>query len=265
MAGCGINPAFFDDAVSLSSDAEPFVLSYLKLKDVLPESHSLETVILSCSYPEIFLREDDFFKNNRSLAIVLFRRISFYNDLPSFRYFRPFTDNPILYYEAVIRNRILLLQALRIYGRGGLERVPHIRGYQHVNIRLDSGFVDKDDGKVNVDYKHYSEEYDNSLIKNEWNDLAYIDSIIQFTQEKDLRLVLVAMPVNSNLFNVVSDECKGEFKLIKHRFSQYEHVKFLDFTNLIEDPSFFKDHVHVRPFGADSISKVIYSHINKNY
>lgn len=263
MAGCGLNPALFDNSVNISSSAEPFVLSYLKLKDVLPESHSLETVILSCSYSELFIREDNLFKEDRALAMEFYRRISFYNELPAFHSFRPFTDNFTLYYEVIIRNRILFWQALSNYRIKEEHKItPYIDGYDYIYKSDDSNFAKENNVNNNINYKHYSKLYDINLIKNEWNDLAYVDSIIQFSQDQGINLVLVALPINSNLFQEISVECKKEFESIKQRFSRYQHVEFLDFSNSIEETSFFKDHVHLRSFGADSISKVIYRHIN---
>jgi hypothetical protein len=266
LAGCGINPTYFDDAVNISSNAEPFMLSYLKLKDVLPESNSVKTVILTCSYPEIFIREDIWFNENRALAVALYRRALFYNELPAFRFFRPIADNPILYYEAIIRNRILLMQALSLYGiQKEKKEAPLIVGYNYVDQDYDPDFVNINNERDKIDYEYYSREFDISLIENEWGDLAYVDSVIRFTQKQDFGLVLVAMPININLYNKISPKCRMEFELIKQRFSNFEHVRFFDFSDSLEDPSFFRDHAHLRALGADSISKVINDHINKKY
>lgn len=259
----GINPDFIDNSCNVALAAEPICISYLKLKDLLSTSHSVENVILSFSLLESSSsRWDGVFRNRKQVSMEMFARVSFLKESPGVEFFEPFKPDKLAYYEVYIRNRVfpaipLIIKALDL----GSVSFPHIGGFIAEMPNRRERVID------DLDYSAISKKFFDSSRKScDVSDIniMFLDSIVDLTYQKKVNLLLVGMPMHVELYNKIPKCNIAFYEEQKERLKKFQHVDFIDLSTYFKEHHFFSDYAHLNISGADSVAKILNNYLVQN-
>ena len=93
-------------------------------------------------------------------------------------------------------------------------------------------------------------------------DIYYLDSLIYWTEDQGLELVLFAGPAHHSTYDKVPEKFKEAFEEKKDFYSGFDHVTMLDYSYLKLPDSCFANHNHMNYRGAEIISHMVKDTLN---
>ena len=233
-----LNPENWNNATNLAQSAEPYFLSYWKLKEIL-KHNKVDTVFLSASYHN-FSGFNDFKLSNPKWSSEMFKRsylIENYKEL----------DNIEIDYSAYFR---VLWKQFCIYPHGN-----HIFYFGNYKKHTTSTF-DKVDLTINRHFYLNKIELETSQISTE-----YFIRTVELLKENNVTLIVISPPIHQVYQEKVPQKFKQNFYSVLSAM-RAKGVIVLDYTNLKLKDDFYKDGDHVNFKGADTLSKLIHKDLS---
>lgn len=231
-----LDPAVLGSATNISQYAEPYYVSYWKLKRLL-EGSSVQTVILGFAHHNISAFNDRKL-SDETWSTELFRRVYMFGEVSSIEGIR--VDRTELF-RTRLKNLALTPKWTHDAYMGRFETWSRI---------------DPKDPDPAIT-RHFLGDGPN-LSEVE---LAYLDSIVDLTTRENIELILVSTPVHASYFNRIPDYFRSEFEA-KTAELEARGVQVLDFTNLGASDDEFLNVSHLNAKGASRFSHLISERID---
>jgi hypothetical protein len=260
LAANGINPAYIENSCNVGLAGEPAVVSFVKIRDLLSRSNNVKRIVLSFSLIETSSYWDQSFLKNKSNCVEMFSRIALLREENSLDLFKDIPINYYAYGEVYLRNRVFPVfpYVINIFKKKG-QIYPHIGGYNEIEFNRREVAEREDNRQDILDRMFYHQPFpENVSMMN----FSYLDSIIDLTKRMKVDLLLVGMPMEESLYEMIPLRNKEYYLNQVKEASQQSHVFFVNLSTFFDSPQFFSDYVHVNNVGADSIAKVLNVIIN---
>ncbi|HAB89233.1 MAG TPA: hypothetical protein DCF84_01765 [Bacteroidetes bacterium] len=233
-----LNPKYFHDAQNISQSAEPYVLTYWKLKKIV-QSSIPDTLIIGLA-PHNISQFNDLKFSKQPWASEMFSRsypIEEFSDISD----KISVDFPS-YYK-------VLWKQTAFYPKS--NHIPYAGGYENVEGSYITDIAD-------AVKRHY---YLNGELLGV-SDLAleYLDSIVSLAHAKDITLIMVSNPVHEQYLNKIPDRIMEKFDELIDVYSN-EHLVF-DKTRSYYPDSLYLNADHLNEFGAKRFTMEFIDYLN---
>lgn len=261
LAANGINPAFIENSCNVGLAGEPALVSFVKIRDLLSHPNNVKRIVLSFSLIETSSYWDQSFSEQKSTCVEMFSRIALLREENSLDLFEDIPINYFAYSEVYLRSRVFPVIPYLINSfkkEGGVY--PHIGGYNEIEFNRRTVAEREDNRQDILDRMFFHASYPENISKMNFN---YLDSIVALTARKDVDLILVGMPMEKSLFEMIPSTNRIYYLEQIEVRSRESHVSFINLTNYFDSQQFFGDYVHINRAGADSVAKILQDFIWK--
>lgn len=248
------DPNFMVGSTNVALAAEPFFVSYLKIKSLLEHHPQIETILFSYSLPELNSKKDAFLNGETALTNELLNRLSYMQDGFSLSQLKAFDVDVFSYLEVFIRNRVfpnyLLFCCASFRNSGeGSGQLPYLGEYlPHSGI----GPLDE-----LIDVNRYVSKYfplEGGKAALSITDNAYADSIVWLCRQKNIQLFLIGFPVRRCILSKVPDDYLTYYNQKLSDYNQFSNVHILNMTSVDLNYIYYNDPMHLNRRGAKLIS-----------
>lgn len=233
-----LNPIYFRSAENISQSAEPYVLTYWKLKRIF-QYYNPDTLILGFAPHNISQYNDLKFSNNE-WASEMFRRsypIGQYSDIEN-----SMPVDYVTFYKTLIKQIAFFPKKNHInyIGNYSNSAESNISDWKHATKR------------------HYY--FNNKKLGISKVATTYLDSIVNQCLMRNISLVLVSNPVHKNYFDNIPSSIIQEYENLKNKYAK----KFLviDKTQDFYPDSLFLNSDHLNDSGAIKFTREIIDELN---
>jgi hypothetical protein len=234
----GINPSVIGDAQNISQSAEPYIITFWKLKKIF-KSHKPNILILGFS-PHNISEFNDFKFSKPKWSYEMFKRsytIEQFNDINN-----KIPIDYLTFYKVLWKQCCLLPKTNHIYYIGN-----YVESYNS-NIS---------DWKSAIKRHYYFNDKELSVSETAVN---YLDSIVILCKKENVSLILAGPPVSENYYKHIPQSIKKEYHLL---YNKYKHfLTKINDTETNYPDSLFLDSDHLNSYGANRFSKEILNKIN---
>ncbi len=243
-----INPQFLEFSKNISQPAEPYYISYWKVKKLLGINKNIDTVLLGFSYHNISACTDRLLINPNSAGDI-FGRIYPIQELDDLK---NVGIDKATYYKILVR-KMCVYPYKSHTGYVGAYLAKTKSDVSNYESRIEKHFFikknlgEKNSGKEKTGKKNIglSSVY-----------LEYLNRIKNLCEEKHVKLILVTTPLYKEYLNRVPENIKDEYDRLKLKFTK-EGVVVLDYSNAFSEDSDFFDCDHINKTGAEKFTKLI--------
>ena len=85
-------------------------------------------------------------------------------------------------------------------------------------------------------------------------DLSYVDSILEYSNTIDPKVIVYAAPLSKDVLEVMPSQFVEKYKLLMEKSRKYPNVKVFNFTEFEMPDSCFVNYSHTNIYGAELIS-----------
>mgnify|MGYP001166711136 CR=1 FL=1 len=231
-------PNVFRSAVNIAQSAEPYLLTFWKLKKILPLVNA-DTVIIGFSHHNISSFNNHKF-NDIKWSSELFNRSYTINE------FSTMHNHKINYHEYY---RILWRQ---------LCLFPHNNHYNYIEDYKNTTESNLSDSLKTIQ-RHYF--YKGRPVSYSNESIAYLDSILHFCLKQNTIPILTYTPVHEVYLKLIPDEIKTHFNVLKKKYQQKGFL-VVDYSNQINIDSLFLNIDHLNQYGAKVFSEKMKEDLN---
>jgi len=236
---CSLNPKLFKSAVNISQSAEPYVITFWKLKYIL-DNNKPDVLLLGFGHHNISAFNDIKFKN-KIWSSELFRRTY---TIQKFRNLKQIEIDYFGYYKILFKNIFLL---------------PHRKHFNFIGHYSNSTDSNLADLKSAIERHYYNKK--NELPVSEIS-IAYLDSIVQICNKNKINLVLINSPVHKVYYDNIPDIIKDRYNSEKKRLINME-IPVFDYSNMFYEDSLYLNADHINEKGAAKFTLTIIDLIEK--
>lgn len=229
----GLNPDKFNSAENIAQIAEPYVLTYWKLKKVL-EHYRPNTIILGFS-PHNIAEFNDLKFSKEPWRTTMFKRSY---PIQQFKDIDDSLNIPYnVYYYSLIKEIGFLPRKNHIHyiGEYSNSKKSNISNVQKV---------------LDVHYSYNGKKMGISDLN-----IDYLDSIVNITQKEKISLVLAGTPVYKKYYSKIPEAVFSRYNFLKERYK--DKALIIDQLNTSYPDSLFLDADHLNQLGAEKFSKEI--------
>ncbi|UII23882.1 hypothetical protein [Fulvivirga ligni] len=235
-----LNPDLFASAENISQPAEPYVLTYWKLKSIF-KTYKPDTLVLGFSHHNISSFNDRKF-SDKTWAMEMFRRsysIEHFEDI----------DHTIkvdydMYYST-------LFHQIGFYPKA--HHANYIGKYVNSNR---SNISDWNDAVNRHFYESEGKSYMPSLTM-----INYLDSIVNLTINNKVTLIMVSNPVVNNYRERIPDEIVTVYNELKNKYRKNSII--IDKSNVSYPDSLFLNADHLNSKGAKRFTTSLIAELKK--
>lgn len=233
-----LNPKFFSNALNISQPAEPFVLTYWKLKTIF-KSHVPKTLILGFAPHNISQFNDLKFSHQRWSAEMFQRSyaIEEFNDIDTVVSVDYDSFNKVLWKNTAL-----------------YPKKDHFKNF--IGKYSNNKKSDVSDWDVVID-RHYFDEGKTLGISR--LSVNYLDSIIELCHSKKVNVVLASNPVHKNYLEKIPKDIMLKYNSLMDKYSK-DNLIFDETTTHYADSLFYNaDHLNdngAKVFTMDLIKKL---------
>jgi len=261
----GIDPLYIDRSENVASAAEPMVISFFKIRDIVKNNPQVKKVITSCSLHEI-TEQDVVFSGKRSIVQEMFTRLAFLQEPITLNDLKLFEVDKSVYWEVYLRYRVFpnyfyIYRALKNDIKCNYKGLVYVSGFAtraDFNIRAE---VFKGIDVEKVVRKHFPDTNMEDRLSTE--SMNYIDSISSFCSNRGIELIILGMPITNKLFERIPSFYVDYYNSYIRNMQKRIDCEFYDFTHAAPD-EWFEDLIHLNAYGAKKISIMLNDSI-KNY
>jgi len=229
-----LNPAKFDRGDNICSGAEPYVMTYYKLKEIIRANPQINHILLGFSYHNLSAYQD--IKIHGPRAKSQFER--YYPMLPM--------DLPDKVEVSSSKYYHTFLKELGLFPN--LKDYNFIEGFRKFEPNLEKSEVEK-----TIDKHFYTHgEY----VGISRYAAAFLDSIQHLTTQHQIDLTLVGAPLHYEYSEKVPEEIKTLYSELKEKY-RARGINVLDHQQAAYPDAFFKDHDHLSSKGAEVFTEEI--------
>lgn len=230
----GINPVFFNDAQNISQSAEPYVLSFWKLRKIF-NNYLPDTIILGFG-PHNFARFNDFKFKNKKLSEEMFKRSY------SIEMFENVSNKIPIDYK---KYYLTLWKQTGFFPKR--KHQNYLGNYSNVKTTNLSS-LDK------IIDRHYGEKGISIIAED------YLDSISNLCSLNGVKLILLNTPVHRSYRENIPKDVMKKFIDLKNKYEKNNLV--LDKSLFFVEDSLFRDSDHLNEFGAKKFTKKLIHSLN---
>jgi hypothetical protein len=235
-----INDSIYNNALNLSSSADPYFYSYLKLKKIVETNTHIDTLVLSFSPHNIYKNNWTFNKEH------LYSRFSVYY---------PFMDYQDLLFlikgnpKGVISASSDIMKRTLSNSLGRILDSHSIHDYGHF-LRLDRNILEDVKAKLkNEEPMPFFDIPKNLIIAD--SEVHYLYKIIEICKSNNLVLYLANMPKRKEL---LAYKKYGVNEFYSFYDASLSEIPFLDFSKINLPDNYYGDLVHLNYLGSDYFS-----------
>ena len=235
-----INPNRFKSAKNISQGAEPYVLTYWKLKKIY-ESHQPDTLILGFSIHN-FSQFNDYKFSSKRWSIEMFKR-----SYPIQNFMEIKGETPVDYFEffKVFWNQTAYY--------------PKKKHVNYIGSYSNSKHSDLTDWKTAIERHYYWEEKTLGVSDVSVN---YLDKIIEMSQQHGITVILSGNPVYSKYYDNIPTPIVKAFYALKEKYKS--QVIIFDKTKNVSYPdSLFLNADHLNEYGDKRFTGELITYLNK--
>ncbi|UII24844.1 hypothetical protein LVD15_16205 [Fulvivirga maritima] len=235
-----LNPKLLGSAQNISQPAEPYVLTFWKLKQIF-KSYKPDTLILGFAHHNISLFYDLKF-SDRNWAPEMFRRsytMQRYNDI-----------------DCCVKIDYNLYYQTLFHQIGFYPKTDHV---QYIGKYSNSNKNKVNDWKIAANRHFYYENgssYETSTIM-----LNYLDSIVNFTLENNVKLIMVSNPLDTNYRNQIPHDIDKVYEQLKFYYGKKAII--YDKSNDSYPDTYFLNADHLNSRGAEMFTKGLIEYLKK--
>lgn len=235
-----VNPYLFNSARNISQPAEPYILTYWKLKKLFASNKIPDTLILGFA-PHNISEFNDLKFSQKNFASEMFGRSYTIENFEE-------VDNLIdidysIYYKT-------LWKKIGFYPR--TDHIEYIGKYSN----NESSNLENWRSTIQRHYFTGTKELGVSSASKQ-----YLDSIIDLTKKFKVKLVLISNPVHEKYYENIPSEIIAEFENLKHKYKA--DLTVIDKTARYYPDSLFKDTDHLNQWGAMRFTKEIKGYLQE--
>ena len=243
-AAHALNPDLFSSALNLSQGAEPYIITYWKLKATLDDVDP-DTLIIGFNHYNISGVNDLKFFDDR-WSSKMFERSYLIEDFGSIR--NLIKIDYLQYYNVIFRNLCLLPH---------IDHVNYIGRYKASDNR---SYVSNSKERI---LRHYyisdSNQADISTVN-----VSFLDSIIEICLVRDIVPVLVEAPVHISYYNKIPSEYKSSYDKLCLQLKKKNNIMIVRSDSLDYDDERFLDSDHLNKLGSDYFTRYVVDCLNSN-
>lgn len=234
-----LNPEYFINAKNISQSAEPYVLTYWKLKNII-DWYNPDTLILGFAPHNISAFNDLKFSNEK-WSREMFKRSYPIEDFSNISDLIPFDYST--YYN------VLWKQTAFYPKKNHISYIGKYSNYNRNNISDSRSAAERH-------YYNHSKELGVSVLS-----VHYLDSIIHLCHSKNIEIVLVSHPVHYKYLKQIPAQILNKFDTLVQQYKK-RHVVF-DLTRKKYPDYLFLNCDHLNAKGAKLFTRELINHLNK--
>lgn len=229
-----VDPELLTNTSNICRGAEPYVMTYFKLKRILQDNSQIERVILGFSYNSFSGYQD--IRLTGTKAGSQFSR--YYEVLP-LSLLDQIDISKSKFYQTYVGELALYPNFSERFNLGGFQK--HEPGIDKANL-------------METINKHFYPT--GEFIGTSNHAKIYLDSIVHLTKDEDISLILLAAPLHAAYRERVPAEIKDYFTSVKLDMKK-QGVLVLDFLDRPTEDVEFKDYDHLCYLGAKEFTKLL--------
>lgn len=264
LMAAGFNPELMPGSINVALAAEPFFVSYLKVRSLVENHANIHTVLFSYSLPELHRRKDYYLSGESAVTKELLDRLSYLNEGYNWRTLLQMKVGFLDYLEVFVRNRLFPNYALWYFVGYAQAHwtdcpLPYIGTYlPHQDI----GSVDQ---VVQVEKqlrKYFPMDGEKPQLSE--IDNAYADSLVNYCSKHNIQLYLVGFPIRHTIYAQIPKPYIDYFQEKQLEFGRKPNVTIVDLTLLDLDYYYFNDEMHLNNLGAHLVTKQVIMQMQKS-
>ncbi|MAR40053.1 MAG: hypothetical protein CMD22_05235 [Flavobacteriales bacterium] len=236
---CSVNDSIISNSVNLSQSASSYFYSYMKIREFTKYNPQIDTVIISFSDNDLFSQKEKWFSSSQKINNKMTRHIILFNKDD---YLDLFKSNPL---EVSFQTFILYSDFYNLH----MQKRDFIGSYNKINVnKIDEAIIEFNLSPPIVDEEIAITE------------LKYLQKIYEFTQESNIKLILLNTPIHPIL--------EKHFSVIKARnleivSEKMPNATYFDHTSFVLENSMYADLSHLNNKGSNKYSEFLQSIFNK--
>ncbi len=236
---CSVNDSIISNSVNLSQSASSYFYSYMKIREFTKYNPQIDTVIISFSDNDLFSQKEKWFSPSQKINNKMTRHIILFNKDD---YLDLFKSNPL---EVSFQTFILYSDFYNLH----MQKRDFIGSYNKINVnKIDEAIIEFNLSPPIVDEEIAITE------------LKYLQKIYEFTQESNIKLILLNTPIHPIL--------EKHFSVIKARnleivSEKMPNATYFDHTSFVLENSMYADLSHLNNKGSNKYSEFLQSIFNK--
>ncbi len=239
---CALNDSILSEAVNLSSSADTYIYSYVKIRKFILHNPQIRTVILGFSDHNLQSSDDSFFKN-ASPGIAKF--IKYYYLMEGEEFCTVLKANYNIVFKS-LGSCYLKTAFLAFTSFNGIsyERL-FLGGYRRLSVNKVAELLSEIKNPTNGNHE---------TIGYSQVQIQFLNKIMQHCKEKNIRLILLNVPVHPEF----QKKMKNERTFFDQFCRQHKLVGYLwDYADYSLPDSCYADPEHLNYRGAEHFSEMI--------
>lgn len=242
-----INPHFFNSARCISQDAEPYYVTYWKLKYIIGKAN-IDTLILGFSHHNIASSFNDKKLCSKKWSSEMFR-ISY----------------PIYNITKINNIKVDFREFRKVYFQNMclFPKKNHLSFFEEYSNTTNRTNITNFNVAIQDHYYEYKED--------EWISevaLSNLDSIINLCQDNKIKLILIGSPVHKDYYKRIPPHIMDRFNFEKNKFKK-QGLLVIDLTNDFYPDDHYLNTDHLNKKGSSKFSaeilRIIENQKNTNY
>lgn len=229
-----LDPSFFDSAINISQNAEPYFITYWKLKKLLTINNTVNTLLLGFSFHNISAFNDRKL-NDQRWSHEMFKRIYPIEELNTLKDIE--IDWPGYY--------TILIKKMCFY--------PIKKHGNYIGEYNNSYKINVSDYNIRINTHYY---YNNRNVGISEVAIDFLKSIITLCKKNQIKIVLIATPLHEKYFKRIPANFKQKFLHLKNKLKNNDII-ILDYSNVAFDNNAFVSSDHLNARGAQRFTKMV--------
>lgn len=240
-SACAYNDTIISDFINLSDLGESYFYTFIKLKKILEQNQSIETIFLEYSNNQLYKVMDEWIWGHEKMNYRYTKYSSYMNIKEHMVLFR---NNPIYFIGSFSRS---LRYKLEFFLFNSSNNISSLGGF-----KPNKNNIKKEDFEK---YRHTAIEVQSENISEK--NIEYLIKIIEYCKNNNLKMVLLRSP------NLISYNNHIEYnRLLKNEFSD---IDYFDLKKFPLKYIHFSDGQHLNINGAKLISEWFESSLTKDF
>lgn len=235
-----IDPNLFKSCVNISQGAEPYVITYWKLKYIL-DHYKPKVIILGFSHHNLSAFNDLKF-HNKKWSSEMFKRSYIIEN-----------------FESIDSIEIDYMEFYKIYFKQ-MALFPHNKHFKFLGKYTNNNKTNLSNFKSAID-RHYF--YKKKQLDVSQTAISYLNLIIKLCEQNDIQLLLAGSPVHEKYYNLIPESIKDKYEYEKSRLID-ESIQVLDYTSRYFKDNDYLDANHLNQKGASQFTQIIINFLNES-
>lgn len=234
----GINPSQFNNAENMAQLGEPYIISYWKLKKLLPHFKP-DTVILGFAPHNISTLNDTKFSDPK-WSSEMFQRSLLIGKLKDT--------------EGMVVDKVGLAKVVMVE----LFLIPRKKHIHYIGKFAGTAQKKKMNPKDAASRHFYNK---NEILKSSETSIAFLEKMVTLLKSRNITPILVCTPVHSSYLQLIPPSFRQTFTDQKEKFKQ-SGIKVLDYSELTLPDSLFMDADHLNMEGSRRFTQQLITDIH---